>query len=263
MFKNLVFLIFLGGFISSLYGDKLEDIQTTGILKAGVKYDYKPFGFIKDDKVVGFDIDLARYIANNLGVALQMQQVTSKNRIQKVKNDTIDIAIASMTHNKKREKDIDFSIHYFFDGQSILAKSDLRKTNAIGFNGKYIAAIKGSTSGINFKKLVPKARIKYYDDYNKALEDLNDGYVDAITTDLIWCITQIKNNPMEYKIVGKKLSSEPYGIGVKKGEDRLLTKINEILLNSVQDGTYERLYQKWFDEKPTRLPSGDLEANKL
>lgn len=263
MFKNLVFLILLGGFISNLYGDKLEDIQTSGILKAGVKHDYEPFGFKQDGKVVGFDIDLVKYIANKLGVSLQMQRVTSKDRITKVQNNTIDIAIASMTHNKKREKKIDFSIHYFFDGQSILTTIDARKTNAIGFNGKYIAAIKGSTSGVKFKKLVPKARIKYYDTYTKALEDLHNGNIDAITTDLVWCITQVKNNPGEYKIVGKQLSNEPYGIGVKKGEERLLSKINEIIMQAVEDGTYERLYKKWFDEKPTQLPTGDLEANKL
>ena len=105
------------------------------------------------NEIVGFDIDLLKYIANDLGVEVKFQQVTSKTRIPLVSGGQIDIAAASMTHKVKRDEAIDFTITYFFDGQSILARKDYQANNAQDFNGKKVGAIQGATSGENFKKM--------------------------------------------------------------------------------------------------------------
>jgi polar amino acid transport system substrate-binding protein len=158
MFKKFfiyfITLLFIQNF---LVADRLDDIKTSGVLKAGVKHDFEPFGFKNSDgEIVGFDIDLLQYIATDLKVKLKTQQVTSKNRIEMVQNNTVDIVAVSMTHKKSRDKTIDFTISYFFDGQALLTRKYCKKRKATGFNGKEVGAIEGATSGINLKKIAPK-----------------------------------------------------------------------------------------------------------
>ena len=113
--KSLVTLATLALLTGSAYADKLADVRSAGVLKAGVKYDFKPFGFVNEkNDVVGFDIDLLKYIAKDLGVEVKFQQVTSKTCIPLVVAGQIDIAVASMTHKVQRDDTIGFTISYFF-----------------------------------------------------------------------------------------------------------------------------------------------------
>jgi polar amino acid transport system substrate-binding protein len=240
--------------VTILYANKLEDIKNAGVLKAGVKHDYEPFGFKDTDgNIVGFDIDLLKYISKKLGVKLQTQRVTSKTRIPLVEDGTIDIAAASMTHKVSRDANIDFSISYFFDGQTILTRQTIRAKKVRGFMGKKVGAIKGSTSGENLKKFVPTVRLKYFDNYDEALEELKTGALDGLTTDSVWCITKAKHNP-ELKVIDDKISFEPYGMGVPENESDFRDAINFALQDAVKDGTYEKLYKKWFNTIPKRIP---------
>ena len=247
--------IFLLLFSSTVYSDMLKDIKKSGVLKAGVKHDFEPFGFVDQyGEVVGFDIDLLNYIANDLGVKLQTTRVTSKNRIEKLEDGFVDMVAASMTHKRDRDIPIDFSISYFFDGQSTLTRSNIMNKKARGFSGKKVGAIEGSTSGKNFKRLVPKARIVYFDSYDQSLESLKNGEIDAMTTDLVWCALQAKKSNGKLKVVGKILTFEPYGIGVRENESNFRDAVNNAIQKSVKDGTYLKLYKKWFDKEPKRLP---------
>lgn len=254
--KNIILKIALIlVFISGLYADKLDDIKRTGIINAGVKYDFKPFGFIdKKGDVVGFDIDLLKYIADDLGVDIKFHQVTSKTRIPMVESGQIDIAAASMTHKITRDETIDFSISYFFDGQSILTRKDVRKRSAKEFSGLKVGAIQGATSGENFKKIVPDAQIVYFQEYPQAVTALRKKIIDAVTTDLVWCVTQAKESKGKLKVVGGTLSVEPYGMGIAENESNFRDAVNFSIQNSVKDGTYEKLYKKWFGENPKVLP---------
>ncbi len=237
-----------------LYGDRLDDVKRVGVLKAGVKYDFKPFGFKQDGKVVGFDIDLLKYIATKLRVRLKLYQVTSKTRIPMVKANVVDIAAASMTHKQNRDIAIDFTIDYFFDGQSILARKDAREKSYRDYVGRKVGAIKGSSSGMNFFEKNPKADMVYFVGYNDALKALRSGQIDAITTDYVWCKTQADDSNGAFKTVGGTFTYEPYGMGVPENESNFRDIINFALQESVKDGTYEELYVKWFGEKPKRFP---------
>jgi polar amino acid transport system substrate-binding protein len=248
-------LVSLGLASGSVNADKLADIKSLGVLKAGVKFDFKPFGFINEkNKVVGFDIDLLRYIAKDLGVDVKFQQVTSKTRIPLVLGGQIDIAAASMTHKVKRDEAIDFTITYFFDGQSILTRKDIKANSAQDFSGKKVGAIQGATSGQNFEKIVPDASIIYFQEYPQAIMALRTSKIDAITTDLVWCSTQAIHSNGALKVVGNTLSIEPYGMGVAENESNLRDAINFAIQKSVKDGTYSKLYKKWFSKEPKILP---------
>ena len=253
--KNIIAVAIFVLFTSLAYADKLADIKKAGVLNAGVKYDFKPFGFTNEKgQVVGFDIDLLKYIAKDLGVKVKFQQVTSKTRIPLVSGGQIDIVAASMTHKVKRDDTIDFTISYFFDGQSILARKDCKAKEAKDFAGKRVGVIQGATSGENFKKLVPKAKLKYYQEYPLAVMALKQGKIDAITTDLVWCTTQANDSKGELKVVGSTISFEPYGMGIAENESNLRDAVNFAIQKAVKDGTYTKLYNKWFGKDPERLP---------
>jgi len=237
------------------YADKLADVKKAGVLNAGVKYDFKPFGFVNEGgKVVGFDIDLLKYIAKDLGVKVKFQQVTSKTRIPLVSGGQIDIAAASMTHKVMRDDTIDFTVSYFFDGQSMLVRKDCKKRSAKGFAGKKVGAIQGATSGENFKKASPKAKIVYFQEYPQAVMALRKGKIDAVTTDLVWCSTQANDSHGKLKVTGGTLSNEPYGMGVAENESNFRDAVNFAIQDAVKDGTYSKLYKKWFGENPKVLP---------
>lgn len=254
MYKKIIFLVLI--MMQFMYADKLEDIKSAGILNIGVKYDFRPFGYLDNKgRLVGFEIDIAKLIASKLRVSIKFFQVTSKNRIPRLLRDDIDIIIASMTHMRSRDKDIDFSISYFFDGQSILASSDEMGSSYKDFKNRKVGAVRGSTSGVQFKKLVPTSKIVYFTEYPQALRALRKGNIDAITTDYIWCMTQAKNSNGLLKVIGDKLSYEPYGIGVPENESRLRDAINIALQDLVKEGLYSEVYEKWFGTKPEKFPT--------
>ncbi len=255
MVKKLSMLMAVLLFALVANAGTLEDVQKRGVLKAGVKYDFKPFGFMdENNKLVGFDIDLVNYIAKKLGVKVEFSQVTSKTRIPMVQSGTVDIAAASMTHKVKRDDPIDFTISYFFDGQSMLVRKDCKKRSYKGFVGKKVGAIQGATSGENFKKVQPKAKIVYFQEYPQALMALKKGKIDAITTDLVWCSTQAKDSKGALKVIGGTISYEPYGMGVRENDSNFRDAINFAIQDAVKDGTYAKLYKKWFGENPKVLP---------
>ncbi len=253
--KTLTSLVAFAMLSGVAYADKLADVKDAGVLKAGVKYDFKPFGYVNaSGKVVGFDIDLLKYIAKDIGVKVKFQQVTSKTRIPLVSGGQIDIAAASMTHKVKRDDTIDFTVSYFFDGQSMLVRKDCKKRSAGGFAGKKVGAIQGATSGENFKKASPKAKIVYFQEYPQAVMALKRGKIDAVTTDLVWCSTQANDSNGKLKVTGGTLSNEPYGMGIAENESNFRDVVNFAIQNSVKDGTYKKLYKKWFGENPKVLP---------
>ncbi|MEA3498879.1 MAG: transporter substrate-binding domain-containing protein [Campylobacterota bacterium] len=253
--KTLTSLVAFAMLTGVAYADKLSDVKDAGVLKAGVKYDFKPFGFVNEaGKVVGFDIDLLKYIAKDLGVDVKFQQVTSKTRIPLVSGGQIDIAAASMTHKVMRDDTIDFTVSYFFDGQSMLVRADERVRTAKGFAGKKVGAIQGATSGENFKKASPKAKIVYFQEYPQAVMALRKGKIDAVTTDLVWCSTQANDSNGKLKVTGGTLSVEPYGMGVAENESNFRDAVNFAIQKAVKDGTYSKLYKQWFGENPKVLP---------
>jgi len=255
MKKLFAFFVILGMFLTAASADLLKDVQSRGVLKAGVKYDFPPFGYVDSKgQVVGFDIDLIKYIAKKLGVKPEFTQVTSKTRIPMVQSGTIDIAAASMTHKVKRDLPIDFTISYYFDGQSILARKDCKATSYKDFAGKRVGVIQGATSGDNFKKVCPDVKLVYFQEYPQAVMALKRGKIDAVSTDYTWCATQAKNSHGQFKVVGKPFTFEPYGMGVRENESNFRDAVNFAIQDAVRDGTYQKLYKKWFGTEPNRLP---------
>ncbi|WP_027180478.1 ABC transporter substrate-binding protein [Maridesulfovibrio bastinii] len=235
---------------SMSFADRLQDIKDRGVLICGVKDAVVPFGFVdeKTNELVGFDIDVCKYIAGKLGVKADFKPVTSATRIPMVAQGSIDIAAASMTHKIARDETIDFSITYFMDGQKILVKKDSGIKSVADLDGKKVGTAKGSTSEQNILASQPNCRVLSFEGYPQSFLALKQGKVKAVTTDST-ILLGLKNsdpNPDQWEIVGDFISPEPYGIGLPENESNLRDAINIALMDMWRSGEYVKTYNKWF-----------------
>ena len=232
----------------------LENDKQSKTITWGVKADTKLLGLIdvKDGKEKGFEIDLATALTKKMlgkDAKAKFVTVTSQSRIPLLKNGNIDAIIATMTITPECQKTIDFSNSYFDAGQSLLVKDDSSVKKVEDLNNKTIIGVVGSNSVENVKKFAPKAQVLQLPDYAQALTALKSGQGDALTTDNVILAGMAVNNP-GYKLQGKAFTTEPYGIGINKGQDDFRKAVNKALKEVQQDGTYNKLIVKWFGNVP-------------
>ncbi len=248
---GLMFVLATVMLLSSLaFAGKLEEIKARGKLIAGVKDAVVPFGFVDENtnQLVGFDVDICRYIANKLGVKLELKPVTSATRIPMLTQGSVDLVAATMTHKFSRDDTIDFSITYFMDGQKILVKKNSGIKSVADLAGKKVGTAKGSTSEKNIKEAQPKCIVLSFEGYPQAFLALQQGKVAAVTTDST-ILLGLKNsapNPDDYAIVGDYISSEPYGIGLPENDSDFRDFVNRALVDMWNSGEYQKIYNKWF-----------------
>ncbi|MFD9723934.1 glutamate ABC transporter substrate-binding protein [Streptomyces sp. NPDC059072] len=214
----------------------------------GIKYDQPGLGLkTPDGKFTGFDVDVATYVAKELGYQpdqIEFKQAVSAERENLIKNGDVKLVVATYTINDKRKAAVDFAGPYFLAHQDLLVRAnDNSITKAEDLNKKKLCSVTGSTSAQNVKtKLAPEADLQQLGGYSECLTGLENGSVDALTTDnsiLAGYAAQEKNKG-KFKLVGLKLSDEPYGIGLKKGDKELQTKVNAALKKMVEDGSWQK-----------------------
>lgn len=235
---------------SMAHAGKLDDIKQRGKLICGVKDAVVPFGYVdeKTNQIVGMDIDVCKYIADKLGVGLELKPVTSATRIPMVAQGSIDIAAATMTHKYSRDDVIDFSITYFMDGQKLLVKKGGGIKSVADLAGKKVGTAKGSTSEKNIKTAQPQCKVLSFEGYPQAFLALKQGKVKAVTTDstILLGLRNSDPNPEQWEIVGDYISAEPYGLGLVENDSDFRDFVNKSLAEMWVSGDYQKTYNKWF-----------------
>ncbi|MGW3626351.1 glutamate ABC transporter substrate-binding protein [Streptomyces sp. NPDC000880] len=220
----------------------------------GIKYDQPGLGLkTPDGKFTGFDVDVATYVAKELGYDakdITFKQAPSAERENLIKNGDVKFVVASYTINDKRKAEVDFAGPYFLAHQDLLVRADDNSiTKATDLNAKKLCSVTGSTSAQNVRdKLAPQADLQVYGGYSECLTGLENKAVDALTTDnsILAGYAAQKENQGKFKLVGLNLSDEPYGIGLKKGDKDLQTKINAALTKMVDDGSWDKFVKANF-----------------
>ncbi|MEV6680256.1 glutamate ABC transporter substrate-binding protein [Streptomyces erythrochromogenes] len=217
-------------------------------LVVGIKYDQPGMGLkTPDGKFTGFDVDVATYVAKELGYKpdqIEFKQAVSAERENLIANGDVKFVVATYSINDKRKEKVDFAGPYFLAHQDLLVRADDTSiTKAEDLNKKKLCSVTGSTSAQNVKtKLAPEADLLEQGGYSECLTGLENKKVDALTTDnsiLAGYAAQEKNKG-KFKLVGLNLSNENYGIGLKKGDKELQTKINAALKKMVEDGSWQK-----------------------
>ncbi|MBN3526880.1 transporter substrate-binding domain-containing protein [Paenibacillus apiarius] len=235
----------------------VETAKDRGKLVIGVKFDTNLFG-LKDPasgEVKGFDIDIAKAITKRLlgdESKLELKEVTSKTRIPMLQNGDIDAIIATMTITEERKQQVDFTDVYFSAGQSLLVKkgSPIRSIEDVK-KGVKVLAVKGSTSTKNVREKAPDAEVLEFENYQDAFTALKSGKGEALTTDNSILFGMMKQDP-NFEMVGGNFTDEPYGIAIRKGDTEFASLINNLLQEMRDNGEYDKLYEQWMGEKPSK-----------
>ncbi|MEA2576282.1 MAG: aspartate/glutamate/glutamine transport system substrate-binding protein [Chloroflexia bacterium] len=239
--------------------NNLAAIKARGKLIAGVKYDVRIFGYLSPEtnQVEGFDVDLAKAVATHIfgnPDAIQFEEAISRNRIPYLDEGRVDVIFSTMTANKTRSEQIDFSDVYYVAGQSLLVpvNSDIKSVNDL--SGKRVGTAKGSTSEVNIRGFAPGAQIELFDAYAQAVAAMDAGRLDAVTTDDIILYGFARNSPDKFKVVGGQFTQEPYAAGVKKGNTDLLNEVNATLRDLKDSGEWGVIYKRWIGSDPAAIP---------
>ena len=232
--------------------DILTQIKDNDKIVFGVKNDTRLFGLKNPNtkEVEGFDIDIAKALAAEIlgdEKKVEFKEVTSKTRMPLLNNGDIDAIVATMTITEERKKEVDFTDVYFDAGQSLLVKkgSDIKGVDSL--KGKKVLAVKGSTSAINIREKAPEANVLEFENYSEAFAALKSGQGDALTTDDSILYGMADEDP-NYELVGGTFTDEPYGIAVKKGNEKFVDELNKALKSIKESGKYDEIHDKWIKQ---------------
>ena len=228
-------------------GTTVARIKAAGSITVGVKFDQPGFGLKNPTTgdVEGFDVEIAKAVAAAIGpdVRIKYVEAVSKNREPFLQNGTVDMVVATYTINDTRKQVVDFAGPYFVAQQDIMVKAtDSSIKSVADLAGKAVCTVKGSTSATNVAAKAPTAKVTLFDTYSQCGEALGDGRVVAVTTDNTILAGLVQASHGAYKLVDAPFSNEPYGIGVKKGDDAFRTFINDRLEKMFADGSWAKAF---------------------
>jgi len=236
---------------------ELSDILSAGKIKIAIPENFPPFGSLgADGEYQGYDVDVAKLIAKDLEIEIELVPVTSKQRIPFLETDKVDLVISSMGANPSRAKSIWFSSAYapFFSGA--FAKAGVAISSTADLSGKKIGLTGGTLEDLELTESAPKdAEIIRFGDNAATLAAYLSGQVDVLVTGNTVAAKLSADNPdldMQTKFIIKE---SPAFIGVKKGDTDLLQWVNVFILHKKLGGQLNTFSKKWLGQELPPLPS--------
>jgi glutamate transport system substrate-binding protein len=213
----------------------------------GIKYDQPGLGQKEGDSFKGLDVDVARYVAKELGYEgdkVVFKETPSAQRETAIQGGQVKLIFATYSITDARKEKVSFAGPYFIAGQDLLVRAD--NTDITGpdtMSGKTLCSVTGSTPAENIKKnYAETVKLFEQDTYSKCVEALAGGSVDAVTTDNV-ILAGFAAQPQykgKLKVVGKPFSTEKYGVGMTKGDTEMCGKVNAALEKMVSDGSWQK-----------------------
>jgi len=215
----------------------------------GTKFDQPGLGLKNPDGTMsGFDVDVAKFVAEQLGYPedkIEWKETPSGQRETLIQNDQVKYIVATYSITDARKEKVDFAGPYLITGQSLLVRAD--NTDITGAeslqNNKKLCSVSGSTPAQRIKDKYPGVQLQQYDTYSACVEALKNGAIDAVTTDEVILAGYAAQSPGAFKVVGGTFSEEKYGIGLKKGDTELRTKINDAIEKMIKDGEWKKAFE--------------------
>ncbi|MGY1718893.1 glutamate ABC transporter substrate-binding protein [Blastococcus sp. SYSU DS0552] len=232
-------------------GTTMAELAEAGEITIGTKFDQPGFGLLNPNTQTpeGFDVEIAELIAAELGIApesINWVETVSANREPFIQNGQVDMVVATYTINDQRKQVVDFAGPYYEAGQDIMVAAG----NPEGIEGpedlagKTVCSVEGSTPAQNIRDNYPEAELITYDVYSKCADDLANGNVQAVTTDNVILTGLVAGSPDEFELVGNPFTEEPYGIGLEKGDDEFRDFINDVLVESFENGEWAAAWDR-------------------
>lgn len=233
-----------------------------GELTVGIKFDQPGLGQRNPDGTFsGFDVEVATYVANKLGVApenITFKEAPSAQRETLIQNGEVDYIVATYSITDARKEKVDFAGPYFVAGQSLLVRAgDTEITGPESLNnGKKLCSVTGSTPAQKVKdNYAQDVQLQEFDTYSACVEALRNGTVDAVTTDDIILAGYAAQFPGELEVVGEPFSEELYGIGLAKGDTEARSQINDAIEEMIADGSWAQAFEETVGPSGFPLPA--------
>ncbi|MFS8478223.1 MAG: glutamate ABC transporter substrate-binding protein [Micromonosporaceae bacterium] len=233
-------------------GTTMERLNKAQKITIGTKFDQPGFGLKGlDEKPAGFDVEIGKIIAAELGIPedkIEWVEAQSQVREQVIEDGKVDIVVATYTINDKRKERIDFAGPYYVAGQHIMVRADddsITGPESFKDGTKKVCSVSNSTPAGNIKQyLADEAQqLVLFGGYQECVDALAGGQVDAVTTDNVILLGYVARSEGKFKLAGEKFTDEPYGIGLKKGDDKFREFINDVLEKIFEDGRYEKAWK--------------------
>ncbi|WP_457337131.1 amino acid ABC transporter substrate-binding protein [Rhizobacter sp. P5_C2] len=238
----------------------LEKVKQSGVIGVAYRESSIPFSFL-DDKAqpVGFGVDICNKVVEAVkkstgraDLKVQLQAVTSANRIPLLQNGTIDIECGSTTNNSERGKQVAFATNYFYTGTRFLVKAGTPVKSLADLAGKPVVSTTGTTNykilrNLNEEKKLGIDLLGAKDHAESALM-VQTGRAVAFGMDdiLLYGLKASAANPAELAVVGEAIQVEPYAIMVRREDPAFKKLVDDTIAGLIQSGEFEALYKKWF-----------------
>ncbi|MCS7483085.1 glutamate ABC transporter substrate-binding protein [Umezawaea endophytica] len=238
----------------------LEGRADDGSLTIGIRFDQPGLAQRRiDGKFVGFDVDVAKYIASQLGVdekKITWTEARSADREKMIMSGAVDFVVATYSITDKRKQQVAFAGPYFETGQGVLVRyTEEGITGPDKLDGKNLCSVTGSTSA---QKVVDEfaqgVKLVEYGQYSDCVTALLAGNVDAVTTDEIILAGFAAANPELLKVVGPKFSTEKYGVGLPKDDTQGRDRINGAIDKMITSGEWVKSFQRNIGQSGIEVP---------
>jgi ABC-type amino acid transport substrate-binding protein len=217
---------------------------------------YPPFEYSPKGQPKGFDIDLMNEIGKRAGFEVEYKNVRFDSILRGLDADLFDGAISAMTITRERQKQVDFSDPYFDADQALLVPSSSEVQYIDDLADEPVGVQAGSTGQIKAEELLDGEQIgeiKPYRTIGQAFKALGKGEIEGVIYDLSAAHRKIEQSDGGVKFVESISTGEQYGIAFPK-DSPLVDPVNRALLEIKDDGTYEKLYEKWIGMPPEEIP---------
>ncbi|MFC4800075.1 amino acid ABC transporter substrate-binding protein [Neobacillus sp. GCM10023253] len=243
-----VFAIVTG--CSSNSAEKTDKGDDTLVI--GIDDKFAPMGF-RDEKneIVGFDIDYAKAAAEKMGQKVKFQPIDWKTKESELSSGRIDLIWNGYTITDERKKKVLFTKPYLKNAQVVVTKADSKISKLADLEGKVVGlqSLSSASDALDANPIKDKIKtVTEFKDNVLALNDLKSGRLDAVVIDEVVIKYYMSKEKESFKILDESLAPEEYGVGVKKGNDKLLEKLQKALDAMNEDGTAAKISEKWFGE---------------
>ena len=252
--------------VSAARADQLADIKKKGEIVFGVLGTDEPNSFVdpKTREIVGYEVDIAKAIAKKIGVKPVFKQLAVAARIPELTEGRVDVLAASLTHNKERESQIDFSLTTFVTGQKVLVKTSSGIKDVPELAGKKVLTVKGGTQEPNIRKAVPNVDVVTFETTQQAFLALQQGKGVGYVNDeasIVNDFAKLGPAKKDYRVLPTSISVEPLALGLRKNEPALKAVVDSTLRDLESSGDANKLFLQWYG--PTTKLQFDKRSFKI
>jgi polar amino acid transport system substrate-binding protein len=244
--NGLLALVVSAFAVTQAHADKLAEIVSRGTVRIIVFGDVPPFGSVNVNRELeGFDIDLAKMVAQSLGVKLEMVQATAANRIPFLLTDKADMNIAAMSVTPERARQVMFSQPYADTSLAVFGAKALNVKSAGDTAGRKIAVAKGTTEDLVLTAVAPRADIMRTEDNATAVQAYLSGQAEMLAANSVVVVELAKRaagKEFDFKFA---LRRAPAHITVKMGEHNLVRWLDTFIFQNTLNGEIDKLHVKW------------------